>query len=101
MSISESDVRRVAALARVGLRDEDIPALVAQLNDILVHMDVLQTVSIPPNPAEHDLRAAMPLRADDVGAVALNQPRESFAPLMRDGFFLVPRLATHDGTSSA
>ena len=29
-------------------------------------------------------------------AVPLVLPRDAFAPLMRDGFFLVPRLATHD-----
>jgi hypothetical protein len=37
------------------------------------------------------------MRSDNDGAsVSLTNPRESFAPLMRDGFFLVPRLATHE-----
>ena len=29
--------------------------------------------------------------------IPLALPRESFAPEMRDGFFLVPRLETHEG----
>jgi aspartyl-tRNA(Asn)/glutamyl-tRNA(Gln) amidotransferase subunit C len=37
----------------------------------------------------------MPLRADDAPPVVLQRAREAFAPATRDGFFLVPRLATH------
>jgi hypothetical protein len=37
------------------------------------------------------------MRSDVSGlAIPLAVPRESFAPEMRDGFFLVPRLATHE-----
>jgi aspartyl-tRNA(Asn)/glutamyl-tRNA(Gln) amidotransferase subunit C len=44
----------------------------------------------------------MPLRADDAPPVALRRARELFAPATRDGFFLVPRLATHgDAGASA
>ena len=101
MSIAESDVRHIATLARVGLRESEIPALVSQLNGILAHMDVLQTVNIPLDISEDPSRVPMPLRADDAGTVALEHPRESFAPAMRDGFFLVPRLATHDTQTTA
>ena len=41
MSVSEEDVRHVATLARLGLDPERIPTLVAELNVILAHMDVL------------------------------------------------------------
>ena len=37
----------------------------------------------------------MPLRDDIVAPVSLTHSREAIAPLMRDGFFLVPRLHTH------
>jgi hypothetical protein len=37
------------------------------------------------------------MRSDvDGTSVPLAVPREAFAPEMRDGFFLVPRLATHE-----
>ena len=47
--------------------------------------------------------AGTPLRVDGGNQVPLARPREAFAPAMRDGFFLVPRLATHEdaGTESA
>jgi aspartyl-tRNA(Asn)/glutamyl-tRNA(Gln) amidotransferase subunit C len=94
VSISESDVRHVAALARVGLDEARIPALVQELNGILEHMDVLQRVEIPDGADQRDTRQ-MPLRDDVAAPVVLAADRESFAPAMRDGFFLVPRLSTH------
>lgn len=99
MSIASSDVRHLAALARVGLDESRIPSLVEQLNGILAHMDVLQGVSIPEH-LDVDSRQ-MPLRADVIGSVPLASPREAFAPATRDGFLLVPRLATHQASGAA
>jgi aspartyl-tRNA(Asn)/glutamyl-tRNA(Gln) amidotransferase subunit C len=95
MSISEQDVRHVAALARVGVDDARLPSLVAELNVILAHMEVLQRVDIPVDATHDASQSVTRLRADDGQHVLLATPRESFAPAMRDGFFLVPRLATH------
>ena len=96
MAVSEQEVRRIAELARVGLTEERVPRLVAELNGILAHMAVLERV-----PTEGVSCAAgissggMPLRADGGEQYPMAVPRETFAPTMRDGFFLVPRLATH------
>jgi aspartyl-tRNA(Asn)/glutamyl-tRNA(Gln) amidotransferase subunit C len=38
----------------------------------------------------------MPLRVDAGPPYPLARPPGSFAPSMRDGFFLVPRLASHE-----
>ena len=96
MSVSEHDVRHIAALARLGLEPERVPALVAELNGILAHMDVLAKVDTSVVEAVEGVGAGgMPLRADGGSPDALARPREAFAPEMRDGFFLVPRLATH------
>lgn len=94
MSVTPDDVRHVARLARVGLADERIPALVAELNGILVHMDDLQRVNID-GVEQGTGMPASPLRDDALPPDPLQRPRESFAPAVRDGFFLVPRLATH------
>lgn len=94
MSVTPDDVRHVAQLARVGLDDKGIPALVAELNGILAHMDVLQQVAIDGIPLAHHLTATA-LRDDALPADQLQADREAFAPSSRDGFFLVPRLATH------
>lgn len=94
MSISESDVRHVASLSRVGLDSARLPLVVAELNGILGHMDALQRVDVSSN-ANEDATRPMMLADDVVGAVQLMRSREDMAPAMRDGFFVVPRLATH------
>lgn len=97
MSVSRDDVRRIAALARLGVPDARLDALVRELNGILVHMDVLQRLDTAgAAEAAESARASMTLRPDVEGSVPLAHPREQMAPAMRDGFFLVPRLATHE-----
>ena len=95
MAVSEQDVRHVAALARLGLDAARVPALVDELNRILEHMEVLQQVPRPAAASVPADTAGLRLREDVVQPVPLERPRDAFAPRMRDGFFLVPRLATH------
>jgi aspartyl-tRNA(Asn)/glutamyl-tRNA(Gln) amidotransferase subunit C len=45
--------------------------------------------------------AGTPLRADVGPQIPLARERETFAPSMRDGFFLVPRLSTHENADAA
>ena len=96
MSVSLDDVRHVAALARVGVSEERAAALVSELNTILRHMDVLasvDTTGIELAPATAEAASAR----EDIGPpIPLATPREAFAPKTRDGFFLVPRLDTHE-----
>ncbi len=101
MSVTNNDVLHVAQLARLTIDEERLPTLVNELNGILQHIDALQQASLPDDVSERTV-AGMPLRADDLPPVTLQRARESFAPATRDGFFLVPRLATHGdaGTSA-
>jgi aspartyl-tRNA(Asn)/glutamyl-tRNA(Gln) amidotransferase subunit C len=99
VSVTVDDVRHIAALARLGLPAERIPSLVAELNRILEHMDVL--AAVPSRPDQRVVGVSgggMPLREDVGPQIPLARPRDEFAPSMRDGFFLVPRLATHEDT---
>ena len=97
MSVSEDDVRHVALLARLGLDENRIPTIAAELNGILAHMDVLSRVNTAVAGAVTGVGAAgTPLRVDGGNQIPLARPREAFAPASRDGFFLVPRLATHE-----
>lgn len=108
MPVSGQDVLHIAALARLEIAPERVDTLVAELNGILAHMDVLQGLdmsataamlpdaSADPDAADPDAAAPTTLRADVPGAVALQRERSAFAPAARDGFFLVPRLSTHE-----
>lgn len=98
MAVSESDVLHVAALARLGVDPARLPSLVRELNGILEHMEELNAIEAGGRMSDAGGEAiATPMRSDLQGAsVPLELSREQIAPLMRDGFFLVPRLATHE-----
>lgn len=97
MAVSETDVRHVASLARLAIDPARLASLARELNGILEHMEVLRAVDTARMGDVSSEITATPMRADDGGTlVPLSVPLESFAPLMRDGFFLVPRLATHE-----
>lgn len=97
MAVTPDDVRHVAALARLAIPEEALAPYVAQLNGILGHMEVLQRVpSAGAAAAAEDAAAGMRLREDTPGAVPLAARPEAFAPTVREGFLLVPRLATHE-----
>ena len=101
MAIGPDDVRHVAALARLSVPESQLAALVAQLNGILVHMDALALVNTKDVPATQGVGdAAMPLRMDIGPPIPMNAPLDAFAPSVRDGFLLVPRLATHESAAS-
>ncbi|MEO7102893.1 MAG: Asp-tRNA(Asn)/Glu-tRNA(Gln) amidotransferase subunit GatC [Gemmatimonadaceae bacterium] len=97
MPVSEKDVRKIADLARLSLADTDLPAITEQMNSILAHMDVLTRVdttsieSVAVTPA-----GGMPLRDDRVAPIPMSTTAPLLAPDSRDGFILVPRLATHE-----
>jgi aspartyl-tRNA(Asn)/glutamyl-tRNA(Gln) amidotransferase subunit C len=112
-AISRDDVRHIAGLARLGVPEDRLDTLVGELNGILAHMEVLQKVDTTGAAAAADaLRTGMPLRADEGPCVPLERPIASIAPSTHaldgapmpgvvDGFFLVPRLATHEDAGDA
>ncbi len=100
MAISDDDVRHIASLARLGLDPKRVTSLVQELNGIIGHMAVLQRVDTSAVKGETDQRAALVTRPDVRNPDALHRPLEAMAPEMRDHFFLVPRLGTHDAEES-
>ena len=96
MAVTGDEVRHVAALARVGLDEARIPAIAEELSSILAHMDALSRIDTTGvEPVTGIGAAGTPLRYDRGDQIPLAVPREAFAPATRDGFFVVPRLATH------
>lgn len=97
MAVTIDDVRHIAALARLGLTDDRAASLLGELNTILAHMDVLSQVDTEGvEPMVGSGAAAAPLRADGGPPIPLARDIAAFAPNTRDGFFLVPRLSTHE-----
>jgi aspartyl-tRNA(Asn)/glutamyl-tRNA(Gln) amidotransferase subunit C len=97
MAVTRDDVAHVAELARIALDDSRVNDLVRELNGILSHMDELRKVDTEGVEATAGVGdAGAPLRPDEGPPIPLDRAREEFAPAMRDGFFIVPRLSTHE-----
>jgi aspartyl-tRNA(Asn)/glutamyl-tRNA(Gln) amidotransferase subunit C len=102
MAVTIADVRHIAALARLGLSDERAASLVTELNGILAHMDVLARVDTGDvEPVSGIGASGAPLREDGTRTAPVEQSIETFAPKVEQGFFLVPRLATHEDAAEA
>jgi aspartyl-tRNA(Asn)/glutamyl-tRNA(Gln) amidotransferase subunit C len=97
VAVTIDDVRHIASLARLGLGDERAAQLVQELNTILGHMDALSKVNTG-GVAEAVGSGAhgLPLREDGGPPIPLARSIDAFAPAVRDGFFIVPRLSTHE-----
>ncbi len=97
MAVTLDDVRHIAELARLGLDARRTRSLVAELNQILGHMEELSKVDTSGVEATAGVGAAgTPLRSDGGSPPKLARTPDAFAPAMRDGFFVVPRLDTHE-----
>lgn len=93
MSLTKEQVERVARLAELQVRPEELPALAEQIARIVDYVGQLGEVGAgeraPPFLAGP---AAVTLREDVVRPQPLARGPEAFAPEFRAGLFLVPRL---------
>ena len=94
MKLTEKEVRYVADLANLKLSDNEVPVMVAKLDEILAHMDRLgeiDTTGVEP-------MAQVLYSADDTTSLREDTPRPTLgseaalanAPLSGPGYFKVP-----------
>jgi aspartyl-tRNA(Asn)/glutamyl-tRNA(Gln) amidotransferase subunit C len=91
MTITRAEVQHVARLARLGLSDDEMDRLAAELDHILDAMQALRqldTSAIPPTAQVIPLRNVM--REDGVRPPWPLEDILRNAPATRDGQFLVP-----------
>jgi aspartyl-tRNA(Asn)/glutamyl-tRNA(Gln) amidotransferase subunit C len=102
VAVTLDDVRHIASLDRLELSEARAALLVGELNRILEHIDVLSKVDTSAVDAIGAVGLdAAPMRADVGPPIPLARPIDTFAPRTRDGFFLVPRLSTHEDNGEA
>ncbi len=98
MAVTRQEVLKVAKLANIAVDECKLDALAHELNSILGHMEELSKVETGRVlPADGLSAGGQRLRPDHGPPDALALPPAAFAPEMRDGFLVVPRLATHEG----
>ena len=93
MSITEAEARKVAHLARIAVAEDALPALAAELNDILRFMEQLNEVDVEGvEPMTGVLPMRLKRRADAVTAGGMADTILANAPDAREGFFAVPKV---------
>ncbi len=98
MGISLDDLRRISTLASLPLPPARATALLAELNALIAHLEPLIEIDTTGVEGVEGVGAAgMPLAQDYGPPVPLARTPDAFAPRFRDGFFLVPRVASHEG----
>lgn len=93
MSLSESDVRHVALLARLALSDDQIARFQADLNSILLHIDEIAQLDLDGvEPTAHPLDVVNVTRAD-VRKPCLSRERALLNAPESDGTaFVIPQI---------
>lgn len=93
MKITEQDIRTVASLSRLRIRDEEKSEVTAQLDKFLTYVENLQAIDTADiEPTTYALPMQNVFRADEVKPSLERELALSNAPLKEDGYFKVPRV---------
>lgn len=93
MSVDAATVRRIAHLARIAVKDEEIDHLKGELNAILAFVEQLGEVNVEGvEPMTSVTPMAMKKRADVVDDGDNSDAVVANAPASEDHFFLVPKV---------
>ena len=97
MSLTSSDISRIANLARLDLGAQESERIRNQINgffDIVERMRAVDTAGIEPlaHPVAVRGEIALRLREDAVGESNQREDNQRSAPLVERGLFLVPKV---------
>ena len=93
MSIDKDTARKVAHLARIAVKDEDLPKLAGELSAVLAFMEQLNEVDVD---GVEPMTSVTPMRLvrrkDEVTGGNIQAQVLKNAPDAREGFFAVPKV---------
>lgn len=93
MSITQSDVEKIAHLARIAVSPEQITSYAEGLNKILSLAEQLQSIDTQGvEPLAHPFDAAQRLRPDVVTESNHREAYQACAPRTEAGLYLVPQV---------
>jgi aspartyl-tRNA(Asn)/glutamyl-tRNA(Gln) amidotransferase subunit C len=93
MSLSSSDVKRIAHLARIEVSDEEAEATLQKLSGILGLIEQMQAVDTTGIvPMSHSQDVVQRLRADVVTETDQRAVFQAIAPAVENGLYLVPKV---------
>ena len=93
MKISAEEIKKIALLSRLEVKEDQMETVGKQLNDILSYMDLLSQVDVTDvKPTAHAVSMSNVMR-DDVPQPSLaNEKALQNAPEQADGYFKVPKV---------
>ncbi len=93
MTLSSEEVKKIAWLARIEIRDEDVSGYANDLSGILDLVEQLATVETSEiAPLAHPMNQVQRLRADRVTEQDQRELFQAQAPQVEDGLYLVPKV---------
>jgi aspartyl-tRNA(Asn)/glutamyl-tRNA(Gln) amidotransferase subunit C len=93
MSVDATTVRRIAHLARIAVRDDEVPHLQGELNAMLAFVEQLAEVDIDGvEPMTSVMPVVMKKRQDVVDDGNIADDVVANAPATENHFFLVPKV---------
>ncbi len=97
MSLSSTDIARIANLARLALEPAESERMLTQINqffDIVEQMRAVDTTGIEPlaHPVAAVMDVALRLREDAVSEPNRREANQQSAPAVENGLFLVPKV---------
>jgi len=93
MSLGPAEVGKIAHLARLAIREQDVPAYARNLSAILElveQMNAVDTSGVAP--LANPLDMAQRLRADEVTETDQRAHFQAIAPRVEAGLYLVPKV---------
>lgn len=93
MSIDVDEVKKIAKLAALDVKDEDIQSYADNLSNILglvEQMSAVDTTGV--TPMSHPFDVVQRLREDVVTEVNRREDFQAIAPKIEDGLYLVPKV---------
>lgn len=93
MSVEQSEIEKIARLARIRIEHNDVPEVAARINAILSMVDTMQSIDTSGvEPMANPLDACQRLRADEVTESDQRERFQAIAPQAENGLYLVPRV---------
>ena len=98
MSLSDQELKEIAYLARINVKDESLSALKVELEEILKLFEELNEADTSEVDAmSHPLDLSQPVRKDEVTKKNEREELLKNAPSAKSGLFLVPKVIEGEG----
>jgi aspartyl-tRNA(Asn)/glutamyl-tRNA(Gln) amidotransferase subunit C len=93
MALEQSDVKKIAQLARLTVDNNEAQEVTKRISSILALIDQMQSVDTKNvAPLAHPFEAIQRLRPDVVTETDQREYLQKLAPAIQDGLYLVPKV---------